>query len=225
VSFTSRDNPKLSGESLILLIISAVETNPARTTSEPGTRSALRSVILLCLSLLVVVAAVEASAPKVLPRAKPIAEVETARPVAPPIVATGMPVPRWVTIKAGRVNVRRGPSLDMDVLWTYVRPGLPVEITAEYGPWRRIRDSEGGVGWVKSQMLDGDRNVLITGRVNAAILGFAKSDADAIAFAQPGLIAKLVACHGEWCEISARGYEGFVARDKLWGVHEDERVN
>lgn len=208
-----------------MLIISAVETNPVGAAAEPGTREALRSVILLCLSLLFVAAA-DASAPKFPPRPKPIAEeTKAVRPVAPPIVATGMPVPRWVTIKAGRVNVRRGPSFDMDVLWTYVRPGLPVEITAEYGPWRRIRDSEGGVGWVKAQMLDGERNVLITGRVNAAILGVAKSDAEAIAYAQPGLIAKLVACHGEWCEISARGYEGFVARDKLWGVHEDERVN
>lgn len=209
-----------------MLSISAVETTPASESFEPGTREALRSVILLCLWLSFVAAsAAVASAPKVTPRAKPMSEIEAVRPIAPPIVATGMPVPRWVTIKPERVNVRRGPSLDMDVLWTYVRPGLPVEITAEYGPWRRIRDSEGGVGWVKAQMLDGDRNVLITGRVNAAILGVAKSDADAVAYAQPGLIAKLVSCHGEWCEISARGYEGFVARDKLWGVHEDEAVN
>lgn len=209
-----------------MLIIFAVDTNPDAQACEPGTREALRSVILLCLCLSFLTAlSAEASTPKVAPRAKPIAEAEAVRPVAPPIVATGMPVPRWVTIKPERVNVRRGPSLDMDVLWTYVRPGLPVEITAEYGPWRRIRDSEGGVGWVKAQMLDGDRNVMITGRVNAAILGIAKSDAEAIAYAQPGLIAKLVACRGEWCEISARGYEGFVARDKLWGVHEDERVN
>lgn len=140
----------------------------------------------------------------------------------PPIVASGLPVPRWVTIKAPRVNVRRGPSLDLDVLWTYVKPGVPVEVIAEYDTWRRIRDADGGTGWVKAAMLDGRRNVMAIGRVNTAILGAAKADADAVAFAGPGLVAKLVACEGEWCEISTRGYSGFVSRDRLWGVYPSE---
>lgn len=157
-----------------------------------------------------------------LPRPKPI--VEAALRVAPPIVATGMPVPRWVTVKAERVNVRRGPSLDQDVVWTYVKPGVPVEVIAEYTSWRRIRDVDGGTGWVKSTMLDGRRNVMVTGRVNTAILDEPKADAEAVAYAQPGLVAKLLACAGEWCEISTRGYDGFVSRDRLWGVYEDEVV-
>ena len=101
---------------------------------------------------------------------EPKREIVALATVPPPIVATGMPVPRWVTIKAGRVNVRRGPSLEDNVLWTYVRPGLPVEIIAEFDSWRRIRDVEGQTGWVKSVMLDGRRRVLFTGRVNTAIL-------------------------------------------------------
>lgn len=142
--------------------------------------------------------------------------------VPPPIVATGMPVPRWVTIKAARVNVRRGPSLDDNVLWTYVKPGLPVEIIAEFDSWRRIRDVEGQTGWVKSVMLDGRRRVLFTGRVNTAILREPSGEADAVALAAPGLIADLVACEGEWCEVSARGYDGFVTRDRLWGVRAND---
>ncbi len=158
------------------------------------------------------------------PRPKPMLEVAVPVAVAPPIVATGMPVPRWVTVKAERVNVRRGPSLDQDVLWTYVKPGTPVEVIAEYDAWRRIRDVDGVTGWVKGAMLDGRRNVMVTGRVNTAILGEPKADAQAVAFAQPGLVAKLVACSGQWCEISSRGYDGFVARDRLWGVYEGETV-
>ena len=162
------------------------------------------------------------------PRPKPVVEAAlhpaTAPIVPPPIVATGLPVPRWVTVKAGRVNVRRGPSLDLEVLWTYVKPGVPVEITAEYDTWRRIRDVDGAVGWVKAAMLDGRRNVMLTGRVNTAILDKPQADADAIAYGEPGLIAQLVACGGEWCEISTRGYDGFVSRDRLWGVYENEVV-
>ena len=71
-------------------------------------------------------------------------------PPAPRIAPSGLPVPRWVSVRAGRVNVRRGPSLDQDVVWTYVRAGVPVEIIAEYDTWRRIRDASGDTGWVKA---------------------------------------------------------------------------
>jgi len=106
-----------------------------------------------------------------MPRPKPMLEAALAPvPATPSIVATGMPVPRWVTVKAERVNVRRGPSLAQDVLWTYVKTGTPVEVIAEYDAWRRIRDVDGSTGWVKGAMLDGRRNVVVTGRVNTAIL-------------------------------------------------------
>ncbi|MCE9523833.1 MAG: SH3 domain-containing protein [Alphaproteobacteria bacterium] len=134
-------------------------------------------------------------------------------------------MPRWVTVKAARVNVRRGPALDLEVLWTYVKPGVPVEVIAEYDTWRRIRDADGGTGWVKAAMLDGRRNVTVRGSVNTAILGAPKADADAVAFAEPGLVASLVSCGGAWCEISTRGYDGFVSRDRLWGVYETETLN
>jgi SH3-like domain-containing protein len=182
--------------------------------------------IVCCFSLIVMTRADAAPArgDAPMPRPKPAVDAGLVEPVAPPIVATGMPVPRWVTVKAERVNVRRGPTLEQDVLWTYVKPGTPVEVIAEYDAWRRIRDADGQTGWVKGAMLDGKRNVMVTGRVNTAILGEPKADAEAVAFAEPGLVAKLVACAGEWCEISSRGYEGYVARDRLWGVYEDEVV-
>ncbi len=178
-------------------------------------RQALRNwAILITWLVLASVAAAETALPQAKPEVVALATVS----VPPPIVATGMPVPRWVTIKAQRVNVRRGPSLEHDVLWTYVKPGLPVEIIAEYDSWRRIRDVDGGTGWVKSVMLDGRRRVMFTGLVNTALLNEPNGEADAVALAAPGLIADLVACDGEWCEVSARGYDGFVTRDRLWGV-------
>jgi SH3-like domain-containing protein len=145
--------------------------------------------------------------------------------VPPPIVATGLPVPRWVAIKAARVNVRRGPSLEEEILWTYVKPGMPIEIIAEYDSWRRIRDMDGSVGWVKAAMLDGRRSVLVTGVVNAPLLRAPRMGSQTLAYAAPGLIARLVSCAGAWCEISSRGYDGYVERSRLWGVYAHERVN
>ena len=195
-------------------------------------RTALRHLAAVCLCLFPASIAWGNPAfhdPIPLPRPKPTIEAALHSPievpVPPPIVASGLPVPRWVTIKAPRVNVRRGPSLDLDVLWTYVKPGVPVEVIAEYDTWRRIRDAEGGTGWVKAAMLDGRRNVVVTGRVNTAILEEPRSDAGEVALAAPGLVAKLISCEGAWCEISTRGYDGYVSRDRLWGVYESETFN
>ena len=55
---------------------------------------------------------------------------------------TNLPLPRFVSMRAETANARRGPSLDQRVDWEFVRRGLPLEVTAEYGQWRRVRDAE-----------------------------------------------------------------------------------
>jgi SH3-like domain-containing protein len=135
---------------------------------------------------------------------------------------SGLPVPRWVSLKSGRVNVRQGPSPDHAILWTYVREGLPVEVIAEFDTWRRIRDQSGDTGWVRQQMISGRRTVVVTGTANVPIVAKPGQSDRVVALAAPGLVAQLQVCTGKWCEVSARGYEGFVPRDKLWGVYVGE---
>src|SRR5437763_7444944 len=77
--------------------------------------------------------------------------------------SSGLPIPRYVSLKPDKVNVRGGPTRNHDISWQYTRAGLPVEITAESDNWRRIRDWEGAEGWVYHSMLSGRR----TGTVNA----------------------------------------------------------
>jgi SH3-like domain-containing protein len=74
---------------------------------------------------------------------------------------SGLPVPRFVSLKSDHVNVRGGPNKDHDVAWVYTRPGLPVEITAEYENWRRIRDWDGAEGWVYHSLLSGKRTAFV----------------------------------------------------------------
>src|SRR5947208_15020597 len=73
------------------------------------------------------------------------------------LTTSGLPVPRYVSLKSDHVNVRAGPTKDNDVAWVYTRAGLPVEITAEFENWRRVRDSEGAEGWVYRSVLAGRR--------------------------------------------------------------------
>src|SRR6186713_3068102 len=76
--------------------------------------------------------------------------------------ASGLPVPRFVSLKSDKVNVRSGPTKDHDVAWVYSRAALPVEVTAEFENWRRIRDWEGAEGWVYHSMLSGRRTALVS---------------------------------------------------------------
>src|SRR4051794_10359129 len=73
------------------------------------------------------------------------------------VSTSGLPIPRYVSLKSDHVNVRAGPTKDNDIAWIYTRSGLPVEITAEFENWRRVRDSEGAEGWVYHSLLSGRR--------------------------------------------------------------------
>ncbi len=75
---------------------------------------------------------------------------------------TKLPLPRFASLKTDRVNLREGPSKDHATKWVYQRAGLPVEITAEFEIWRRIRNSEGADGWVLHSLLSGRRTALVT---------------------------------------------------------------
>src|ERR1700754_2649548 len=78
------------------------------------------------------------------------------------VSSSGLPIPRYVSLKSDHVNVRAGPTKDNDVAWVYTRSGLPVEITAEFENWRRVRDSEGAEGWVYHSLLSGRRTAVVT---------------------------------------------------------------
>ena len=148
--------------------------------------------------------------------------------------ATGLPVPRYVSLKSDRVNLREGPSKDHRTSWVFQRAGLPVEIVAEFETWRRIRDSEGTEGWVLHSLLSGRRTALITpwAKGEAAPLPLyerADEGAEVVARLQSGVIANVRQCTGTWCRITvvnkaAGDLTGFVRQDRLWGVYPNEKV-
>ncbi len=137
---------------------------------------------------------------------------------------SGLPVPRFVSLKSGEVYLREGPSPQHKVQWVYVRRGLPVEVIAEYDVWRRIRDEDGVTGWVHKGMLDGRRSVVMTPGGNVPLREGPRADSAVIAYAEPGVIAKLKACGGQFCEVEAKSIDAYVARDRVWGVYQDETV-
>jgi SH3-like domain-containing protein len=141
---------------------------------------------------------------------------------------TRLPIPRFVSLKSDRVNVRKGPSADQAIVWVFSRAGLPVEIIAESDNWRRVRDSEGADGWVFHSLLSGRRTVLVSPWTKAAenvpLYARKSRSSGTVAELAPSVLGNVLSCDGEWCELSIEDYSGFVQQDKLWGVYRGEVV-
>jgi SH3-like domain-containing protein len=140
---------------------------------------------------------------------------------------SGLPLPRFVSLKSSRVNVRRGPAQDHEVAWVFVRAGLPVEITQEFENWRKIRDWEGEEGWVFHSLLSGRRTVMVTPwqtAENAALRKTADPKAEIVAYLEPSVVAEVSRCDGAWCRISGETFEGWIEQDRLWGVYPGETL-
>jgi SH3-like domain-containing protein len=131
-----------------------------------------------------------------------------------------LPIPRFVSLKANEGNARRGPSTSNRIDWVFTRRGMPLQVTAEYGHWRRVRDHDGAGGWVHYTLLSGTRNVIFEDpqplRLRPA------DDAAIVAQVEVGVIGRLGSCEPDWCKISAGGYSGWVRKTAVWGVDPGE---
>jgi SH3-like domain-containing protein len=140
---------------------------------------------------------------------------------------SGLPLPRFVSLKSDRVNLREGPSMDHRTTWIYERAGLPIEITAEFGTWRKVRDSDGTEGWVLHTLLSGRRTALVAPWKKAEafmLYSTPAEDADPIARLQTGVIASIRSCDGKWCEVFGAGFDGYIEQTLLWGVYPNEKI-
>jgi len=141
---------------------------------------------------------------------------------------SGLPVPRFVSLKSDKVNVRGGPNKDQDVRWVYTRPGMPVEITAEFENWRRIRDWEGAEGWVYHSLLSGRRTATIVPKLNDELVllyGDPDGESAVVAKLQAGVLASIKSCTGTWCRIAGKGFDGWIHQERLWGAYPGEKVD
>ena len=143
------------------------------------------------------------------------------------LTTSGLPVPRYVSLKSDHVNVRAGPTKDNDVAWVYTRSGLPVEITAEFENWRRVRDSEGAEGWVYHSLLSGRRTAVVTMKSKdelAPLYDRADETSAVSARLQAGVVAQVKKCTTGWCHVAGNGFDGWIQQQRLWGVYADEKV-
>lgn len=143
---------------------------------------------------------------------------------------SGLPLPRFVSLKPGRVNLRVGPGRDYAVTWLFLKSGLPVEIVQEYDNWRRIRDADGTEGWVYQSLLSGKRTAIAAPwqRGKDAMIDLHRSaneTARVVARVEPGVVTTVKECDGDWCRVDAGGTSGWLRQSELWGAYPGEKFD
>ncbi|HVW93741.1 MAG TPA: SH3 domain-containing protein [Devosia sp.] len=147
----------------------------------------------------------------------------------------GLPLPRFASTRSAPINVRVGPGQKYDIAWIYNRPDMPVEITAEFDIWRKVRDFDGSEGWIQQNLLSGARTGLVAPwkqDTETPLLASANDKAAVRAYLGSGFRVDIKRCDGSWCEVTAtaelpdggRGasYSGFLKQADIWGVYEGE---
>jgi|TARA_R100000935_G_scaffold13706_1_gene27382 SH3-like domain-containing protein len=129
---------------------------------------------------------------------------------------TNLPVSRYVSLKAKKANVRRGPGLSYRIDWVFQRRNMPLQITAEYGHWRRVVDRDGEGGWVHYVLLSGARTVIVN-EDSLSLRAKPSGTAPVRAELEHNVIAWLGDCQTTWCKLTAGGYTGWAHKAAIWG--------
>lgn len=153
-----------------------------------------------------------------------------ANATAPPPGASGLPLPRFVSLKSDRVNMRSGPGTEYPTTWVFKRIGMPVEVLKEFEGWRQIRDAEGTTGWVLGTNLSGRRTVVVQpwdfkpGQppVQTQLTDDADPKARVVAVLEAGVFGSVMTCTGRWCRIVVGEIRGYIEQKRLWGVYDGE---
>jgi SH3-like domain-containing protein len=136
---------------------------------------------------------------------------------------TGLPLPRYVSLRADAVNLRTGPGRRYPIDWVFTRAGMPIQIVAEFEGWRQVRALDGTSGWIHKSMLSGKRTVVIAGREDR-IYRAPDKNAEIAAFVEPGVVATLLGCEVGWCRLTVESHRvtGWMPQDVLWGILPEE---
>ena len=137
---------------------------------------------------------------------------------------SGLPVPRFVTLKSDNVNMRAGPGTEYPILWHYRKTGLPLRVEAEFGVWRKVVDHDGTTGWMHHSVVSLKRMALVT-TSSARLYAEADDGTGLVAVAERNALLELQSCPNRWCRVATGDIRRWVSRTSLWGLVEGEFLN
>jgi len=134
---------------------------------------------------------------------------------------TGKVLPRFVSLSQEQAFMRRGPTTQHAIEWVFRREDLPIEVVAEYGNWRKVRDFDGTIGWMNRVVLSNQRTGLVI--VDGAKLFRAPTpDSKLVALMQAGLVGQISRCEQGWCQMKVQELAGWIPQSQLYGVRQGE---
>ena len=138
---------------------------------------------------------------------------------------SGLPLPRFASLRSDEVNLRAGPGTRYPIDWIYKRRDLPVEIEREFEVWRLVQDPDGIKGWVHQATLTGRRAFIVTGG-DATLRRQAEDSAPAVATLKVGVIGQIRSCAAasDWCQVQTGEYRGYLKRGQFWGALPGEAI-
>ncbi len=139
---------------------------------------------------------------------------------------TGLPLPRYASLRANAVNLRAGPGTRYPIDWVYKRVGMPVEILREFDVWRLVETPDGQKGWMHEATLVPRRDLIVTGE-SQTLRAEPNDTAHAVATLEAGVIGRIRSCavSADWCRVQIGEYRGWLPRSAFWGATAAEPVN
>jgi SH3-like domain-containing protein len=139
-------------------------------------------------------------------------------------LSSGLPLPRFASLKSDNVYVRTGPSMDYPIKWIYKKEGLPVEIIQEFDAWRKIKDPNGEVGWAHKILLTGKKTARVIGDEMAVAYNNSEMRRPVVKF-EKGVVLNVDECQKLMCRVHFAPYEGWIEKKHLWGVYGSDIFN
>ena len=136
---------------------------------------------------------------------------------------SGLPVPRFASLRAGKAYMRAGPGKEYPVTWMFVRSGTPLEVVAEWNVWRKVRDADGTEGWMDRAMLSTDRTLQIT-KQTRELRARPDLSSPIVLRAEPGVVMRVTMCADRWCRVEGEGRSGYILREQGFGVYPSENI-
>ena len=141
---------------------------------------------------------------------------------------SGLAIPRMVSLRSNMINARSGPGARYPISWVYRQKGAPVEVTAEFELWRKIKDWKGSESWVHKSMLAGKRSAKLITPGESNIYEYPDYESKVIARAEEEVVGMIKKCpEGKnFCLINFENkIEGWVPKSNLFGVYPDEVIH
>ena len=137
---------------------------------------------------------------------------------------------KFKSLRSERVNVRVGPSLDHNILWTYQKKGLPIEILEDIQGWSKIRDFQAKTGWIKNTLITSNRTGIISPwRITEKKQNFEDlykgNDTNEVNIKlESGVLVSIKSCDGMKCRVKTQESEGWIDQSLIFGVYIDEII-